>query len=267
MLAFPAPEEIDDDEITATDVDDLFARLRAGRPAGTDEDADDDAADDGATAGEVAVEEDSPFVRRDTTLVPLIVASARKLKRVLADEQNDVLDRLRRSDPVRTLDDLVPPTDQQAARYADAIVTEMAAAVTAAGATDPAATLPEVRATLAGDLVGPLRDRLDRAVAEGDGDHDAITKRARSVYREWKTQHIDEHLDDLFRLAYGRGAVAGLAPGTTVRWLTDPGATPCADCEDDSLAGPVAAGEAFPTGHTSAPSHAGCRCLVTPVDG
>jgi DivIVA domain-containing protein len=270
VIAFPATEEIDDDEVTATDVDDLFARLRAGRPAGSDEAGEIDEADtfvDDTVDVDAPVDDDSPFARRDAALVPLIVASARKLKRVLADEQNDVLDRLRRSEPVQQLDDLVPPADQQVDRYADAIAGELTAAVTAGGASDATGPLSEVRETLAGDLVGPLRDRLDRAVAEGDGDHDAITKRARSVYREWKTQHIDEHLDDLFRLAYGRGAAAGTTPGTPVRWLTDPGVTACADCDDNSLAGAVAAGVAFPTGHTSAPSHAGCRCLVTPVDG
>ncbi len=34
----------------------------------------------------------TPFERRDADLTPIIVSSARKLKRVLADEQNEVLD-------------------------------------------------------------------------------------------------------------------------------------------------------------------------------
>ena len=51
--------------------------------------------------------EETPFRGRDAALVPLIVAAARKVKRVLADEQNDVLDALRRREPVRDVDDLV----------------------------------------------------------------------------------------------------------------------------------------------------------------
>jgi hypothetical protein len=48
-------------------------------------------------------------------------------------------------------------------------------------------------------------------------------------------------------------------------WAIDPNEAACADCEDNSLAGPVAAGESFPTGHTSAPAHPGCRCLTLPA--
>ena len=54
-----------------------------------------------APAVEVVVD-DTPFARRDEALTPFIVAAARKLKRVLADEQNDVLHALRGKEPVRT---------------------------------------------------------------------------------------------------------------------------------------------------------------------
>ena len=74
-----------------------------------------------------------------------------------------------------------------------------------------------MREQLAAELVAPLRERLERGVADGDGDNDAIAKRARGVYREWKTQRIDEQLDDLFRLAYCQGvARRGSAPAAPV---------------------------------------------------
>ena len=60
----------------------------------TDADADD------GRRGRTPCDDETPFQRRDAALVPLIVASARKLKRVLADEQNEVLDALRRKEPV-----------------------------------------------------------------------------------------------------------------------------------------------------------------------
>ena len=113
----------------------------------------------------------------------------------------------------------------------------------------------------------PLRERLERCIADGDGDNTGITKRVRSVYREWKTQHIDEQLDDVVRAAYGRGVFAALAPGTPVTWVADPSRPACADCDDNTLAGVVAAGEAFPTGHLFAPAHLGCRCLLVRSDG
>jgi hypothetical protein len=58
-----------------------------------------------------------------------------------------------------------------------------------------------------------------------------------------------------------------VAAGRPLVWTIDPAGAPCPDCEDNSLAGEVAAGDAFPTGHTSAPAHPGCRCLTLPADG
>jgi hypothetical protein len=267
IVPFPTPEgpeEIDDDEVTAGDVDDLFARLRSAQPE----------AEEAPTEAPGDDTPETPFQQRDAALVPLIVAAARKLKRVLADEQNEVLDALRRKEPVRALDVLVPWASEQSDRYADAIANELSAAVEAgaasvadAAAVDTVEALRPVREQLAGDLVTPLRERLERGVADGDGDNEAIGKRARGVYREWKTKRIDEHLDDLFRLAYCRGAAAAFAPGSQVEWQVDPDGPPSPDCEDNALAGAVTVGDTFPSGHLSPPMHPGCRCLLLPASG
>ena len=45
----------------------------------------------------------------------------------------------------------------------------------------------------------------------------------------------------------------------------DPAGPACADAEDNSLAGAMNGCDAFPTGHTHAPAHAGCRCAIVPV--
>jgi hypothetical protein len=255
-------DEIDDDEVTATDVDDLFARLRTQGPAASEPEATTEAGD-----AEVAP---TPFDRRDEALTPLIVSSARKLKRVLADEQNTVLDRLRHADPVRSLDDIIADAADHGARYFDIVEDDLMAAAEAGadslgGATLDAGeggVLAPIRQSLLGDLIMPLRDRLADRIAAGDGDNEAITKSVRSVYREWKTKHIDDHLDDLLLLSYGRGAFAALEPGELCRWVFDPAVGPCSDCEDNSLQGEVPVGTAFPTGHVAAPAHAGCRCLL-----
>jgi hypothetical protein len=249
----------------------MFARLRAGTTEGTD-DADADSIDaDAAT--------ETVFDRRDAALVPLIVAGARKLKRVLADEQNDVLDALRKQSSVTDLTDILPSDSDHTNRYTDAIGDDLlTAAVAGAGTTGgrspsvlrtsiaKSTSLDPVRAAISADLVGPLRDRLSRCVADGSGDNDDITKRVRAVYREWKTQHIDDQLDDVFRLAYGVGALAAAKPGARLCWAVDPHGPACPDAEDNALAGPVGAGDPYPTGHTRAPAHAGCRCLLVPVE-
>jgi DivIVA domain-containing protein len=228
--------------------------------------------------GEDQEPEPTPFQRRDADLTPLIVASARKLKRVLADEQNEVLDALRRSEPVRHVDAILPPMADHVGRYRAAFADDLLAAASAGAAsvaTGRAAKLRKAdaaKATAAGEgvlgqwLVAPLRERLERCVVDGDGDNSDITKRVRAVYREWKTQHIDDVLDDVIRTAHGRGVLAALAPGTPVSWSTDAEHPGCADCDDNTLAGPVAAGTAFPTGDLFAPAHIGCRCLLVPTD-
>jgi DivIVA domain-containing protein len=274
VVPFPTTGDEPTGEVEQVDqVDDLFARIRADHVDEAGEVG--EVTDTAEAVTEKADAEETPFQRRDAVLVPLIVASARKLKRVLADEQNEVLDALRRKEPVRSVDVLVPTESEQAARYVDAIAPELVLAAEAGSGSvngpvaldvGPEGSLAPVRESLAGSLVTPLRERLERCVDEGDGDNDAVTKRARAVYREWKTQRIDEQLDDLFRLAYGRGACDALEPGTPVTWTVDPDGPACPDAEDNSLAGTVSLGEAFPTGHTCAPAHAGCRCLLAPVD-
>ena len=133
------------------------------------------------------------------------------------------------------------------------------------GGTPDNGALARARQLIHSGLVGSLRDRLQRAVAAGAGDNADITRAVRNVYREWKTQHIDDALDDVFRFAYAGGVSAALEPGTAVVWTIDPSQVACADCEDNSLAGSVSAGSEFPTGHLAAPAHPGCHCLVLPV--
>ena len=223
----------------------------------------------------VAEPDDSPFGRRDAELTPLIVASARKLKRVLADEQNDVLHILRRNDPVRALTALLPAEAEHVQRYAAAIDGELRnGALAGAASVDDGskgahlkainrnkALQPAVDALLA-TIILPLRLRLERAVIDADGDNGELADTVRALYREWKTQRIDEHLDDVARMAFGHGALAALTPGTPVCWAVDPNGPACPDAEDNALAGVIGAGQPFPTDNTCAPAHEGCRCML-----
>ncbi len=199
-------------------VDDLFARLRAARA---------DAIALRATevvhataAANVVVTTDSdddsdmPASGVDTvdeSVVPLILSASRKLKRVLADEQNELLDTLRRKEPVKTLDALLPWEAEQSARYAAAVEADLAAAALAGagGGEDgrnPAIVRPAIDA-VTNDIVAPLRDRLIRCIDKSEGKNSALAAEVRSLYREWKTHRIDEHVEEIVRLAYDRGAL------------------------------------------------------------
>jgi DivIVA domain-containing protein len=301
----------DDDESESVDgpsgtVDDLFARLRAARAeqvveraqeaetvSETDTDTRETTDATDVTVSLTIVEDlavfqpspeapvveealdDTLFGQREASLTPIIVACARKLKRVLADEQNEILHTLRRNEPVRNLDTMLPWQSDQAARYAAAITAELDKAALMGAASIDKGTTKEHKAdinragatkaaieALTDTIVVPLRDRLERAVADAAGENDELATIVRGVYREWKTQRIDEHLDDVARAAFGRGALAAVVPGTKVCWMVDPNGPACPDAEDNALAGEVGAGQPFPTGHTCAPAHEGCRCML-----
>ncbi len=300
-----APEPVvDDGDVDDRDVavEDLFARLRASSPpvpkakpkaapkakatkkAATSESAEAAVPTETQLSVFQATPEepapnfaavDSPFGRRDAQLAPLVAAGSRNLKRVLADEQNDVLLRLGAREAVRSIDGVLPTSDEHIQRYADAIGEELmhAALAGAAGIDDgsaddqraaiarESALAPAIEA-LAAAVVSPLRQRLERSIAAADGDNSELVGLTRTVYREWKTRRIDEHIDDVVRLAYGRGAVAVLRAGTPVCWAVDPSGPACPDAEDNALAGAIGAGKPFPTEHISAPAHEGCRCML-----
>ena len=215
----------------------------------------------------------TPFELRDEELAPVIAAMSRKLKRVLADEQNEVLDILRGKLPVKTLDAIVGPKTDHSARMLEALEASLKAAALAgakslSNASDKdlqkmvASQIAAINEFVIATVVAPLRERLSRSISQAAGDNAELTSLVRLVYREWKNQHVDTQIDNIAQTSFGRGAFAALTPGAKVCWKVDPNGPACADAEDNSLAGFVNAGEAFPTGHTHAPAHAGCRCAL-----
>jgi len=211
-------------------VNDLFARLRAARTEGVTSRSEAGVVDPDRAAltstGDLVIvgeELDAPATApagaagpldasaADEVVVPLIVSAARKLKRVLADEQNEVLDTLRRKEPVRAIDTLLPWEAEQSARYATAVEADLlAAAVAGAGGgengSNPAIVRP-ARDAVTNEIVAPLRERLTRCIDKAGGDNADLANQVRSLYREWKTHRIDEHVEDIIRLAYNRGAL------------------------------------------------------------
>lgn len=215
----------------------------------------------------------TPFERRDEALAPVIAAMSRRFKRALADEQNEVLDILRGKLPVKTLDAIVGPKVDHSERLIEALEASLKAAASAGAQSLSDASDKEVQKMVATQMaaineyviatvVVPLRERLSRGISQASGDNAELTSLVRLVYREWKNQHVDSQVDNIAQTSFGRGAFAALTPGELICWKVDPNGPACADAEDNSLAGFVGAGEAFPTGHTHAPAHAGCRCAL-----
>jgi hypothetical protein len=237
---------------------------------------------DAAPRSEHAIEDESARNRRDELLDPAEEALARQLKRVLQDEQNEVLDRLRRkrrrhaSSPLLSL-------DEQAARFREAAEAALEDAVRAgARFHDPdrpgrgdMQIARDVAAALGTEIAEPLHDRLSRALADADGtgddrgrtgddkrEHTGDPSEAVSaVYRQWRGQELERLARDHAAVAFSRAAFGEVPEGATLRWVVDD-ETPCPDCDDNALAGAVAKGQPYPTGQVHPPAHPGCRCIL-----
>ena len=225
-----------------------------------------------AEQAEEPTPEGAALERRAALLDPIVTTMARRLKRALQDDQNSLLDRLRQG-PGTWSDDLLPDEQAQRALYAKAsaagVRDSMAAGTTFArsvlGGRQGRAPAPDQRTVdavtdeLTGTVVTLLRRRLE------GGDIPDAAERIGAAYREWRGERIERLAEDRAIEAFGAGVLAGSARSGGVRWVRSDAGPGCADCEDNALAGTVAPGEEFPTGHRHPPAHAGCRCLVLPT--
>ncbi len=241
-------------------VDELFARLRhqqpeaqphpeaaAGKPPGpTDE-----------------VVEESALAQRDQRLDTLDADLTRTLKRILQDEQNEVLERLREGGQAGA-STLLIALDQQTSAFTAAAAPVLAAAYRAGGAEPDDTTGFALGGKLANDVTAPLRERLERVVAAAGDDQEELAEAVRAAYRQAKLQEIEQLVRHHTAAAHAQGAYASTAPGALQRWVVDDEG-PCPDCHDNTLAGPTPKGEPYPTGQDHPPAHLGCRCLLVPV--
>ncbi len=294
-----APGETDADAAAAiAGVDELFARIRAGRadavarahevltadpgaPVQLDTPAAAPPGDEEASASATAsapagpAQEESLLRRRDNAVEGLEAKLARKLKRALQDEQNEILDRLRSAKAGAGPEAVLPAPADQAGRYRQAAEEALQASAAAgmsfmapSDPTDGHQAAPDVTPVvdeLVSSLGEPLRRALERAMRGDGADPTLVGERIGAAYRECKAQRVEGLAGDAVTAAFSRGELAVMPAGAASRWVVDDNGRPCPDCDDNALAGPTPAGEAFPTGQAHPPAHAGCRCLLAPA--
>ena len=222
---------------------------------------------------DLSADTDQVFIAtRDAAISPIESSLARRIKRELSDEQNELLSTLRSVKGNLTAIAFLPTPESQLERYEDIALPALADATEAGAAIAPVkgrssarASVGDLAADLASAIVGPLRDRLERAVSESAGDRDDLAQRIRSTFREWKGQRVDDAVTFALLAAANRGVLDQLPKNSKVRWVVAAGDSPSPDCEDNALGGPIDRGGAFPTGHKAPPLHPGCHCAVLPV--
>jgi hypothetical protein len=251
-------------------VDDLFARLKQTSTAEVAR----------TTKPKVVVPkvDQGVFDHRDEVLEPILVLITRKMKRVLADEENSMLTYLQGKKSVVALEKVLPVADEHLQMYVEALAEDVISAAMAGAQSlskslkadlrkrvTRSAVMQVVSRTMDESTIRPLREKIQRAVEQSNGDKDEMSSLIRSVYREMKMQRVEQQVSDIARMAYSRGAYLVLDQGTKVCWMVDPNGPSCADAEDNSLAGSTDLGSDFPTGHIHPTAHAGCRCLIAPI--
>jgi DivIVA domain-containing protein len=211
---------------------------------------------------------------RADALAPVAEDLGRRAKRAVQDEQNDVLDGLRRQrgkiDPKKVL----PSAEEHLGRWEHVLQPSVEAAYAAGGSTIPAnqrsegekrAVPGELVTDLARAVVTPLRTRLESSLetidARSPADAEiAIAQRLGARYREWRAQDLEDALADALAAAYVRGVYDAAPEGSHLRWIPAR-VGKCPDCDDNALE-PTVRGDAFPTGQPYPPAHPGCRCLL-----
>ncbi len=211
----------------------------------------------------------APFADRDIALTRFGPDLRRKLKRALADDQSDVLDRLRRAKTLSS-DELPDPAEQLAAfrKAAEAGLVGIATAGSASldgpkvGPSQVSAILEQV----AKALQGPLRAKIERAIASADGDSSEVFEPIRAHYRDARSAALPDLVDDAVAEAFAVGVYDAIDHASGLVWVVDPRTETSPDCFDNTLADPVEKPQAFPTGHKRPLGGPGCRCLVLPAD-
>jgi DivIVA domain-containing protein len=214
-------------------------------------------------------------VRCAEMLDPVVAKLARRTKRALQDDQNRLLDRLR-SGSGSWSDAVLPAEAEQRLAYVEAVSDLLGDAFRAGRELVPGSSgdgeangdsgdsvVTGVAERLAGSITALLRRKL--ADSGSDGDEGAAADRIGAAYREWRGERVERTVGDAALEAFCSGVLSRIGPDTELRWVVGGSEPPCADCDDNALAGAIGAGQGFPTGHLHPPAHPGCRCLVVPL--
>jgi DivIVA domain-containing protein len=221
----------------------------------------------------------SVFRRRDEAIGSVLESLVRTVKRLLADDENALLTHVGGKRTSLVPADMLPRNTEHAARYAEAmrdsvtsIAVEGARSITDSRRADLRMTIGNgavheaVVELLVRDFIRPLHERIASEVDAAGGEREALTKQTRALFAEWRSRRAAVVVTDVANLAYARGLFLACDAQGQVCWAVDPNGPPCADGEDNALAGAMRHGEKFPTGHAHPLAHAGCRCLVIPHD-
>lgn len=229
---------------------------------------DDEAPGLAAAVGEEDLIDPALRQRIEELFGPLHLDLSRRVKRLVQDELNTLLATIRATGREGALSWLGTHDQSAAVGELAGLVRSLVTAGRSLGSSiDDVERAEEATDAITSALVAALGEltlsRVKAALEETDEDSELVSV-ANALYREVRTRRLDELANDYAATAFCTGVrLTTRAVGFV--WLTRSGTSPCADCEDNVLAGVNATDELFPTGHENPPSHPGCTCLIAPV--
>lgn len=254
----------------ASSLDELLAEIRRKREeegqAGTAEPA---SAPAPAHSADAVPEQ---LARRRDALGDLPAQTARRLKRLLQEEHNDLLDRLRTQRGKGEVDDNVAPHDEQLGRFVAGLSDTLGRAFSegrkAAGSPD-ADSAAAVTKLVTRQVLNPLRGEISKAIEAGLQAEDSagnLSERANDVFRVWKGVRTQLLGEGISYAAYHQGMIDGWSSSENSgkRWVLSADEQECPNniCRRNADAGAVALKAAFPSGHQAPPAHGGCTCTL-----
>ena len=120
-------------------------------------------------------------------VVPLVDSSAlaRRLKRVLADEQSRAMSHIKNAETLPDVTELLFTASEHRSGYWNEVLDQL---------DDPALAGPDAASAI-DDLVETIRRRIGEALTSANGDAETAVGSLRSIYREIKTQQIGATAD------------------------------------------------------------------------
>ena len=218
---------------------------------------------------EAAADADPRLAQRDEMLTPVVATLARRLKRALQDDQNDILDRLRARGGWAP--EVLPHRGRtrrsaMCGRGSSSCWKQPGRAPPSPGAnptTHPASTTSPP--SWPRPSWSPCADgSRARARSVDEGDESALVEHVGAAFREWKGARTERLAGDQALAAFSRAALARRARGHR---RCDGSSTTtgreCPDCDDNALAGPGSRpARHFPPGIRTRPrTPAAAACL------
>ena len=158
------------------------------------------------------------------SLDPLLVTLAKRAKRAAQDDQNALLDAVRRHKGRPTSAQVLAPEPDAARRRGPRCCATRSTRRTAPAAPRRAASRPapttRSRARRPQRSCYRVRERIAAAIDAGEeGDTGGLVERIGARFREWKNQSLEEALVDALTVAWSRGVYDASPDGAVLRWI------------------------------------------------